>query len=93
MGHMDKLTNGVVCLDVEVWQLEDPSDGSLGGQGGRGEGRDIVKLRDVECPVRGPRGALAAPRAQHHAADVATGQAVLRAHSLQQVLSTFAYIG
>ena len=75
--HYITLTYGVVGLDVEIRQLEDPSDGPTRGGGGRGVGRDLVKLRDVQGPVSWPGRALAAPGAQHHAADVATGQAVL----------------
>ena len=71
------LTYGVVGLNVEIRQLEDPSDGPAGGGGGRGRGRDLVKLRDIQGPVSWPGRARAAAGAQHHAADVATGQAVL----------------
>ena len=62
---------------MEIRQLEDPSDGPARGGWGRGVGRDLVKLRDVQRPVSGPGGALTTPGAQHHAADVTTCQAVL----------------
>ena len=72
------LTYGVVGLDVEVGQLEDPGHGAVRGGGGRLVGRDLVQVGDVQHPGRGPGGSLAAPDPQHHAADVATGQAVLK---------------